>query len=227
MNFTCLAEAEVLAGAKIEANCLILGDCEKILPFVPKCDAVITDPPYGINIAANPFRGKHAKREWDKVAPSLDFLPDCLKIIWGGNYFDLPAQQGFLIWDKVQPENLSSSQVEYAWHNLQKPAKLFRRHVVSYEKFHPTTKPIELMRWCVAQLPESAQTIFDPFMGSGTTCVAAIEMGRKFIGIEREPSYFEIAKRRCEEAFWRCDMELKSKPGEIDLWNFDKQEEKQ
>lgn len=185
---------------------LYLGDCIEIMPTLGKVDAVVTDPPYGINIAANSFRQKHEKMDWDKRpidASILDLTTP--HIIWGGNYFDLPPEQGFFIWDKVQPEDFSSAQVEYAWNNLKKPAKIFRRHVVSYEKFHPTTKPIELMEWCMSFLP-NCTTILDPFMGSGTTLVACAKMGRKGIGIELEPKYFDIACKRVEDAYKQPDM---------------------
>jgi site-specific DNA-methyltransferase (adenine-specific) len=183
---------------------LYLGDCREILQTLPKVDAVITDPPYGIGIAANPFRQKHAPMEWDAVPASAEQISLCLAaaekaLMWGGNYFSLPPTQGFLIWDKVQPEDFSSAMCEYAWTNVAKPAKLFRRHVVSYEKFHPTTKPTELMVWCIDWIGE-AGTILDPFMGSGTTGVACMNLGRKFIGIEIEPKYFDIACRRIEDA---------------------------
>ena len=178
---------------------LYLGDCLEILPTLPKVDAVITDPPYGIGIAANPFRQKHEVMAWDNSPASEEHIHACISagancLIWGGNYFDLPPTQGFLIWDKVQPEVFSSAMVEYAWTNLNKPAKLFRRHVVSYEKHHPTTKPMELMVWCVEWI--GGDVVLDPFMGSGTTGVACMNLGRKFIGIEIEPKYFDIACER-------------------------------
>ncbi len=184
---------------------LYLGDCMDILPTLGKVDAVVTDPPYGIGIAANPFRQKYEKKEWDNSLPNLTILPDCPTIIWGGNYFPLPPTQGFLIWDKVQPQDFSSAQVELAWTNQEKPAKLFRRHVVSYEKHHPTTKPLELMVFCIEWLGNH-ETICDPFMGSGTTGVACAKTGRKFIGIELDPDYFEIACRRIEDAYRQPDL---------------------
>jgi site-specific DNA-methyltransferase (adenine-specific)/modification methylase len=183
---------------------LWLGDCLEILPTLPKANAVITDPPYGIGIAANPVRQKHDKQAWDDAPATPEAIQALLKaapiqIIWGGNYFGLPASQGFLVWDKVQPEDLTLSMCEYAWTNLQQPAKLFKRHVASYSKQHPTQKPIELMRWCMerAGMPES---VVDPFMGSGTTGVACVELGKKFIGIEMHSPYFEIACERIENA---------------------------
>ena len=183
-------------------------DCREVLPTLGKVDAVVTDPPYGIGIAANPFRQKHEKKTWDDVVADLSFIPlaDCPSIVWGGNYFGLPASQGFYIWDKVQPESFSSAQVEYAWSSMAKPAKLFRRHVVSFEKHHPTTKPLELMEWCIQQLPVDSTIVLDPFMGSGTTGVACVKLGRKFIGIEIEPKYFDIACKRISEALKQPDF---------------------
>ena len=130
---------------------LYLADCMDVLPSLAKANAVITDPPYGIGIAANPVRQKHEKKPWDDAAATAEhMIAICsaapIQIIWGGNYFGLPASQGFLVWDKVQPEDLTLSMCEYAWTNMATPAKLFRRHVASYNKEHPTQKPVELMR---------------------------------------------------------------------------------
>jgi site-specific DNA-methyltransferase (adenine-specific) len=182
---------------------LYLGSCEDILPTLPKVDAVVTDPPYGIGIAANPVRQKHDRLDWDAAPPSPELIAQCIAagdraIVWGGNYFALPACQRVLVWDKLQPENFSLAMLEMAWTNLGGPAKMMRRSVTSYSKEHPTQKPVDLMAWCIGFLP-NAETILDPFMGSGTTGVAALQMGRKFIGIEREPKYFEAACRRIRE----------------------------
>jgi site-specific DNA-methyltransferase (adenine-specific) len=183
---------------------LYRADCLEVLPTLPKVDAVITDPPYGIGIAANPVRQKHDVQTWDDTPASWELIDTILKaapiqIIWGGNYFGLPPSQGFLIWDKVQPEDLTLAMCEYAWTNMQKPAKLFRRHVVSYQKWHPTQKPVELMRWCMerAGMPES---VIDPMMGAGTTGVACVELGKRFTGIEIHKPYFDIACERIENA---------------------------
>jgi len=190
---------------------LYLGDCADILPMLGKVDAVITDPPYGIGIAANPIRQKHEKLDWDSSAPKNELIDLIVSlgdevILWGGNYFNLPPSQCFLIWDKVQPQDFSLAMCEMAWTNIKKPAKMHRQSVLSYEKNHPTQKPIELMKWCIDQCKNAPQTILDPFMGSGTTGVAAVQMGRQFIGIEREESYFDIACRRIEDAQRMGDM---------------------
>ena len=184
---------------------LYLGDMREILPSVGRVDGVLTDPPYGIGIAANPVRQKHERMDWDSAAPSAEtfqMLLECADrlIIWGGNYFPLPPSQNFLVWDKVQPENFSLAMCEIAWTNLKRPAKLFRRHVVSFEKEHPTQKPLELMEWCLGFM-RSAETILDPFMGSGTTGVACVKLDKRFIGIEQSERYFDIACRRIEAAY--------------------------
>lgn len=203
---------------------LIQGDCMDVLPLLAKVDAVVTDPPYGIDIANNPVRQKHEKMDWDVATPSAEFFRNLLTIasehiIWCGNYFDLPQSQCFLVWDKIQPENFSLSMCEQAWTNLKQPAKLFRRHVVSFHKEHPTQKPLELMEWCLKWI--DGNIVIDPFMGSGTTGVACIRTDRQFIGIEKEPKYFDIAVKRIEQA-WRLkrsELPINEpiKPRQLDL----------
>lgn len=191
---------------------LYLGDCMEVLPTLPKADACITDPPYGIGIAANPVRQMHERLDWDAATPDESVLSAVIQagavaVVWGGNYFDLPPSQCFLVWDKVQPQDFSLAMCEQAWTNKKGPAKLYRQSVLSYRKEHPTQKPVELMKWCIEQAAVPPRgTILDPYMGSGTTGVAAVQMGRKFIGIEREPKYFDIACRRIEDAQRMTDM---------------------
>jgi len=204
----------VIEPVKIGRAELYLGDCQPILEEWKlegrTFDACCTDPPYGIGIAANPVRQKHEKLDWDDAPPSDDSIAQCIAmadkaIIWGGNYFHLPPTQRILVWDKMQPADFSLAMLEMAWTNLSGPAKMHRQSVTSYAKDHPTQKPDRLMKWCLNFLPD-AQTILDPFMGSATTGVAAVQMGRDFIGIEREPKYFEIACRRIEDAQRQGDM---------------------
>lgn len=196
----------------IGAATLYLGDSMEVLPTLPKVDAVITDPPYGIGIAANPVRQMHERLDWDAATPDESVLSAVIQagavaVVWGGNYFDLPPSQCFLVWDKVQPQDFSLAMCEQAWTNKKGPAKLYRQSVLSYRKEHPTQKPVELMKWCIEQAAVPPRgTILDAFMGSGTTGVAAVQMGRRFIGIEREPKYFEIACRRIEDAQRVQDM---------------------
>jgi site-specific DNA-methyltransferase (adenine-specific) len=168
---------------------IIHGDCRDVLPV--ECDAVVTDPPYGIG-----FGAKHTKwsanrgtqlGDWDGEIPDVAFLLTAAAtvVVWGGDRFGLPPTRGWL-----------------AWTNQDRPA----RHLVhsisatNGERVgHPTQKPVRLMQWCMdqARVPEGA-TVLDPFMGSGTTGIACHRTGRKFIGIEKDARYFEIARARLE-----------------------------
>ena len=181
------------------------GDCLEVMRgFADKqFDLVLTDPPYGIGIANNPFRQKFEKEDWDNAIPPPEYFKEIFRvskeqIIWGGNYFNLPPSQGFLIWDKKQPQNFTSAMCEMAWMSRHSPAKMYKEWVVGIEKFHPTTKPIELMRWCLSLFPE-AQKILDPFGGSGTTAVAAKQLNRDCTLIEISPKYCEIARNRLSQ----------------------------
>ncbi len=192
---------------------LYLGDCRDILPTLGKVDAVVTDPPYGIGHGAR-LHSEIKKRtgikpsNWDSSAPDLSILPDVPSIVWGGNYFSLPPTRCFLFWDK-HPMPPTYAAGELAWTSLDRNAAKWcgkvGDEVPVKDRSHPTQKPLGLMKWCLEFLPE-AQTILDPFMGSGTTGVACIKLGKSFIGIEREPDYFEIACERIRKAYAQPDM---------------------
>ena len=203
---------------------LILGDCRDILPTLGKVDAVVTDPPYGIGADANMakasgFKGgtmlaaksEYAATNWDEAPIDGDLMAlvraaGRWNIIFGGNYYDCPATSCWLVWDKEV--NGHFADCELAWTNLPKAVRRIRhmwngmlRKGQEARLGHPTQKPLGVMEWCIQQLPADSQTILDPFMGSGTTGVACANLGRKFIGIEREPTYFDIACRRIEAAY--------------------------
>jgi site-specific DNA-methyltransferase (adenine-specific) len=192
---------------------LYLGDCRDILPTLGKVDAVVTDPPYGIG-----FGAKHTKwsanrgvvlGEWDSEIPDVSALLDISEniIIWGGERFSLPVRRCWLTWVKPDAAPTFAS-TEYAWTSWDKPARHFMHSIsaMNAERIgHPTQKPLRLMKWCIDFTPADS-AILDPFMGSGTTGVAAVQMGRKFIGIEREPKYFDIAVRRIDDAQRQGDM---------------------
>jgi hypothetical protein len=130
-------------------------------------------------------------------------------IIWGGNYFAdfLPPTGKWLVWDKGQRINQSDGELAYT--SMQGALRIFDLNRVSLMMDgaeHPTQKPVELMKWSIQHLPRDVKRVCDPFMGSGSTGVAAVKLGRSFIGIEREPSYFDIACRRIEAAYKQPDM---------------------
>ena len=121
-------------------------------------------------------------------------------MIWGGNYFSVPPSAAWLAW--IKPEagtGFSLADMELCWTNLPMAARTLQYKRRDGNE-HPTQKPVALMEWCLGFLP-NATTILDPFMGSGTTGVACARLGRKFIGIELEPRYFDIACRRIEAEY--------------------------
>lgn len=196
---------------------LYLGDCLEILPTMPKFGALVTDPPYGI---ASIWKGGSERHGWKKANSEgvlrnqwddkplgkieIDIILSAADeaIIWGGNYFPLPPSRCWLVW--VKPErNFSLAEAELAWTNKDAVVRVCELPRSEPSREHPTQKPIELMRWCVEKTKGS---VVDPFMGSGTTGVAAVKAGRKFTGIELEPSYFDMACKRIEAAMREPDM---------------------
>jgi len=183
-----------------------LGDCRDVLPMIGRVDAVVTDPPYGLGdkMQGGTWGAKQGYKEmlaWDKAAPEDDILLDlvCMAetaIMWGGQYFKLPPSRCWLIWNKTNAVP-TMADFETAWTNLDRPSKRWDGPVGRVEFGHPTQKPLALMTWTLGFVP-NASDVLDPFMGSGTTGVACIQLGRRFIGIEREPKYFDIARRRLE-----------------------------
>lgn len=205
---------------------LYLGDCREILPAL-MADAIVTDPPYGINRNSEKKvdRGGHSGRKafayvgWDKVRPSAEVFSLLMEkathhIIWGGNYFSdlLRPSPKWLVWNKEQ--RISQSDGELAWTSLSGALRIFdlnRGFLTSDGVVHPTQKPVALMTWCIDQLPLDTVTIMDPYMGSGSTGVAAIRRRRKFVGIEAHEPYFEAARLRIIEAMRQPEMPLDAK----------------
>ena len=140
---------------------------------------------------------------WD-VRPTVNELKQLIAsaddyIIWGANYFceALEPSQCFLVWDKMNGTN-NMADCELAMTTFVGGSRMFSRHHFSKGcrgKSHPTQKPIPVIRWCLSFAPD-AETIVDPYLGSGTTLVAAKLEGRKAVGIELEERYCEIAANR-------------------------------
>lgn len=219
---------------KIGNATLYLGDCQDILPSIGKVDAVVTDPPYGINVCKTGKIGSgllakvkdYGSKDWDKRTPSESLIQTLLdistnQIIFGGNYFNLPPTSCWLIWDKQNGAN-DFADAEMAWTNLKSAVRLIQWRWNGMirkgndVREHPTQKPVGVMEWCIQKLPDTAQTILDPFMGSGTTGVACAKLGRSFIGIERDEEYFDIACRRIEEAYKQPDMFVSAPTPEVE-----------
>ncbi len=197
-----------------EDGCTIfLGDCREILPSLPRVDLVLTDPPYGIAYDASHSKYKNwidrGEATWD-VGP-FDPAPiislQYPSIIWGGNCFAsrLPDSAKWIVWVKTARDDaeIRQADVEIAWTNCIGRSRVFhhlwigayRESESGIRNYHPTQKPIEVMAWCLNLVP-FAELILDPYCGSGTTLVAAKNLGRRAIGIEIEEKYCEIAAKR-------------------------------
>lgn len=197
---------------------LWLGDCREILPTLPKVDAVITDPPFGVGnfvqvtgrlMGRGDGRGKAV--EWNEMPPDnliFDLLREksTHRIIWGANFFNcFEDRGGAIVWDKAQSmPNFSKADIASCTH-FQKTEIVripWTNFTVSHkaETDHPCERPVELYEWCIRYLPNPNDTILDCFMGSGSVGVACLKMGRYFIGIERDKAYFAAACERIENA---------------------------
>ena len=212
---------------------LYCGDYREILPTVGPVDAVVTDPPYGIGHSGDGsrFSGGQTRRGVGRsvhgpiVGDDQPFNPESVwlgkwQIFWGANNFPQHLDAGsLLVWARRRPPAYGTflSDGEVAWLSKGRGVYLFE-HIfcgaqvaleagndVNGPSAHPFQKPVAVMEWCLGFIPE-AQTILDPFMGSGTTGVACARLGRRFVGIEIEPRYFETACRRIAEAQRQPDL---------------------
>lgn len=197
---------------------MINADCEAVMAEIgdKEIDLVLTDPPYqgscnatsggrflkyeNLNIA-----GKYGNKikNWD-FAPKKRVFEEIFRIskeqiIWGGNYFELPATRCFLIWKKLTiSEKFSMAMAEYAWTSFNQNAKIYEIAPQDPTRFHPTQKPVDLIGWCLNNYSKENDLIFDAFSGSFTTAIACIRTKRRFIGVELDPVYFEKAVERVE-----------------------------
>jgi site-specific DNA-methyltransferase (adenine-specific) len=170
-------------------------------------DLAICDPPYGLgdNILTQggTWASKYSKGDaaWDIAPPPQEYFTELMRvskqqIIWGGNYFTLPANRCFLIWDKVAHMN-TLADCEYAWTSFDKNAKIFK-HVrnTSEERIHITQKPVRLYKWLLKNYAKRGDKILDTHLGSGSSRIAAFDMGFDFWGYELDKDYFEAQEKR-------------------------------
>lgn len=204
-----------------------LGDCIELMKQLPdKCvDCVVTDPPYGVrrDKGFEGFEGfggfgkpiarrRYEDENWDFDRPTKECFDLMLSIsksclVFGGNYFAdiLPQGKPWIFWDKVQTMP-TFGDGELIWTNIKRNSvtkKVFEWNgLIGKEefRFHPTQKPVDLMKWVIDKYTEPNALILDPFSGSGTTGVAAIQTGRRFLGFEIDPRWCDIANKRIEAA---------------------------
>jgi len=168
-------------------------------------DLAIVDPPYGIGIGINPVRQMHDKKNWDSAVPDEAYFNELMRvsrhqIIWGGNYYNLPATQNIIVWDKLQPHDFSLAMCEFAWCSIQKPAKMFRYSVLTERnKIHPTQKPVALYKWLLKNYAKPGDKILDTHVGSASSLIACHDMGFDAVGFELDTDYYKASKQRLED----------------------------
>lgn len=196
----------------VDGITIYCGDCREVLPKLGKFDLLLTDPPYGIGAGSMNFgmwrTSRMEKGDWDSSPPSSEVFTEMLaasdrQIIWGGNFYQLPPSRMYLVWDKGAGfRGRDFAECEQAWCSWDGNARIYSRDPLARgdyrNKVHPTQKPLALMQWCLSLVPD-AQTVLDPFMGSGTTLVAARLEGRKAVGIELSEKYCESAVKRLSQ----------------------------
>lgn len=210
-------------------NCrLLLGDCMDILPTLDPVDAVVTDPPFGVGnfvqtVGRIGGRGKNKGKAvgWNDRTPPAEMFDHLRalsqhRIIWGANFFNcFEDRGGAIVWlkDQHMPD---FSKAEIASCTYFQKTEIVRIPWTNFtvvhraESDHPCERPVELYQWCIGYLPK-ADTVLDPYMGSGTTGVACAKMGRSFIGIEISEEYFQIACKRIEDAYRQADIFVEGK----------------
>jgi site-specific DNA-methyltransferase (adenine-specific) len=172
-------------------------------------DLAVVDPPYGLERFKNGgsrINKYGAKSElWNSKKPSQDYWAElfrCSKyqIVWGGNNFNLPTSEYFIIWHKDNAMDFSFAMCEYAWTNYKKPAKIVKilRNTIRSEgqRIHPTQKPIKLYDWIYANYAKEGNRILDTHLGSGSSRIAADKAGLDFTGFEVDEKYFNLANKR-------------------------------
>ena len=191
-------------------NCTLYNiDCMEYMKSLPDnvFDLAIVDPPYGLgNSVVNSggrFKKYHNKNgNWDNEIPKQEYFDELFRIsknqiIWGGNYFPLPNNKCFVIWDKQQPEGVSFAMAEYAWASFESVAKIFRYRTQGQEdRFHPTQKPVKLYEWLLTNYAKQGDKILDTHLGSGSHAIACNNLGFELVGLELDSDYFKASCER-------------------------------
>jgi DNA modification methylase len=197
------------------------GDCLEFMRTLPdgSVDAVVTDPPYGIgesgrknatrsNVAAARDYGDY---KWDAVRIDRVAFDEMRRVslhqvVFGGNYYTdyLTPSSSWIVWDKKNTGDFADCELAWTSHKkaVRKFAWMWNGMIKQQpeERFHPTQKPLALMKWVIENYTKPDDVVFDPFMGSGTTGVACVQTGRHFIGCEIDAGYFAIAQKRIADA---------------------------
>ena len=175
-------------------------------------DLAIVDPPYGIGASGKTYgkrKKKHIVKDWDNETPDEKYFEELFRvsknqIIWGGNYFDLPLTNGWIIWDKDRQKETTFSDGEMAWTSFLSLLKITK---LKYDGFlgmdsdgrmHPTQKPIKLYKWLLMNYAKPNDKILDTHLGSGSIAIACHDLGFDLTACELDTDYFNGALKRLE-----------------------------
>ena len=182
-------------------------------------DLAIVDPPYGLDRFKS--GGSHLNKygsefgAWNNEKPSDEYFNELFRIsknqiIWGGNNFQLPTSEYFIVWQKGAALDFSFAMVEQAWTNIKKPAKLLKCLQVETQgntyRIHPTQKPVKLYAWLLSNYAKEGDRILDTHLGSGSSAIAAHYGQFDFVGIEIDEDYYKAACERFEKETAQLDL---------------------
>ena len=173
-------------------------------------DLAIVDPPYGLGKSVVNSGGRFKKYQnkngnWDMEIPTDEYFEELFRvsknqIIFGGNYFDLPKNKCFIVWDKKQPQGISFAMAEYAWASFDKVAQIFSlRSQGQEQRFHPTQKPVKLYEWLLMNYAKEGDKILDTHLGSGSIAIACHNLGYDLTACELDKDYYKSAMKRLNE----------------------------
>lgn len=173
-------------------------------------DLAIVDPPYGnaglpIDRRGGTWAAKYGKviQQWD-IAPGEDYFRELFRvsknqIVWGGNYFSLPGTRCFIVWNKNIPDQFTMAMCEYAWTSFNENAKIVQMNPARGNRIHPTQKPVELYEWLLNRYAHEGDKILDTHVGSGSSRIAAYNLGYEYVGYEISKEYFMKQEERFEK----------------------------
>lgn len=183
-------------------------DCMEAMKRYPDkwFELAVVDPPYGIEINMNMGRKagkrkKHKQKVWDNEIPEDAYFEELMRvsknqIIWGGNYFPLPLTKSWLFWDKLVPDAMSFAAGELAWTSFNESLRKITLDSKSGNRIHPTQKPVSLYKWLLTNYAKQGDKILDTHLGSGSSRIAAYDLGFDFTGFELDKDYFEAQEKR-------------------------------
>lgn len=187
-------------------------DCMEYMATLPDkaFDLAIVDPPYGIgmdggNVGYKGFNN-FTKKNWDNGTPPMKYFEELKRvslnqIIWGGNYYGLEGKRCWIVWDKGEGfYNRTYAEAELAWTSFDKNVKIYKRDPLAcgdyHGKIHPTQKPVALYEWLLTNYAKQGDRILDTHLGSGSSRIAAYNLGFDFVGCEIDKEYFDKQEER-------------------------------